>query len=87
MNAEEARQVDAVLRRWGLPGVVAPVDPENPSGAWRVYDRADPERRTDTTADTLVSLARALGSDATPGAAQPERNGPTRGFVVPSKDG
>jgi hypothetical protein len=80
MDAEEARVVDAVLRRLGLPGVVAPEDPEDPAGSWRVYDRADPETRTDTTAEALVSLAKAIRGDE-----PSERKGPTRGFIIPSE--
>lgn len=89
MNAEEARHVDAVLRRLGLPGVVAPEDPENPAGVWRVYDRADPETRTDTMADALVSLAKAFRGETAASASEPTRGnqqGPTRGFVVPPTD-
>ncbi|MDT0341488.1 hypothetical protein [Streptomyces litchfieldiae] len=89
MNAEEARHVDAVLRHLGLPGVVAPEDPENPAGVWRVYDRADPEKRTDTTADALVSLAKAFRRESRASASEPaqdEQKGPTRGFVIPPTD-
>jgi hypothetical protein len=89
MNAEEARHVDAVLRHLGLPGVVAPENPENPAGAWRVYDRADPETRRDTTADALMSLAKAFRGETpapTSEAARREEKGPTRGFVIPPKD-
>lgn len=83
MDAEQARQVDAALRQLGIPGVVAPEDPENPAGAWRVYDSADPATRKDTTADTLASVVAELSP------APPERrqSGPTRGFVWPSDEG
>jgi hypothetical protein len=77
MNAEEARHVDAVLRHLGVNGVIAPEDPENLAGAWRVYDRADPVTRRDTTADALVSLAKVF---------RREQKGPTRGFVIPPTD-
>ncbi|MDT0270683.1 hypothetical protein RM844_30870 [Streptomyces sp. DSM 44915] len=88
MNAEEARQVDAVLRRLGLPGVVAPEDPADPGGEWRVYDQADPETRTETTADALVGLATAYPGEAPPsGSARGDQRGPTRGFVLPPTDG
>ncbi|WP_329401748.1 hypothetical protein [Streptomyces melanogenes] len=84
MNAEEARHVEAVLRHMGLPGVVAPDDPENPAGPWRVYDQADPDTRQDTTADALVGLAQAfhVSRPLPPGQPKP---GPTRGFVIPPK--
>lgn len=78
MNAEEARQVDAALRRLGIPGVVAPEDPEHAAGPWRVYDTADPETRKDVTADALAAVVA-----KTPGPAPRSANGPTRGFVIP----
>ncbi|MCS0601285.1 hypothetical protein NX794_08580 [Streptomyces sp. LP11] len=81
MNAEEARQVDAVLRRLGIHGVVAPEDPENAAGPWRVYDTADPETRKDVTADALVAVVA-----KTPRPDPRSAHGPTRGFVVPPTD-
>ncbi|MFD5207751.1 hypothetical protein ACFWNF_12605 [Streptomyces anulatus] len=84
MNAEQARHVDAVLRQLGIPGIVAPEDPENLTGPWRVYDTADPATRKDTTADVLAALAaefRPSVRDADPR----RRSGPTRGFVLPPK--
>ncbi len=86
MDAEEARYIDAVLRRLCLPGVVAPEDPEDPAGPWRVYDRAGPGARTDITPHTLVRVAGALGAEASPPAPRAERNGPRRGFIVPPRD-
>ncbi|WP_062204857.1 hypothetical protein [Streptomyces sp. NBRC 109706] len=80
MDADEARQVDAMLRQLGIPGVVAPEDPENTAGPWRVYDTADPATRRDVTADALASVA-AKFPKGQPG------SGPTRGFVIPPKDG
>ncbi|MFC9654030.1 hypothetical protein [Streptomyces sp. NPDC056937] len=79
MDAEQARRVDAVLGRLGISGVVAPEDPENTAGGWRVYDKADPATRRDVTADALASLAREF-PDGKAGA------GPARGFVVPAED-
>ncbi|MFJ6658000.1 hypothetical protein ACIQNG_16780 [Streptomyces sp. NPDC091377] len=76
MDAEQARQVDAVLRQLGIPGVVAPVDQENPAGQWRVYDTADPTTRREMTADALASVAAEFPGEK-PGP------GPTRGFVIP----
>ncbi|QEV18450.1 hypothetical protein [Streptomyces alboniger] len=79
MNAEQARQVDAVLRQLGIPGVVGPEDPENASGPWRVYDTADAATRRETTADALAAVA-AKFPEEKPG------SGPMRGFVIPPKD-
>ncbi|MFJ4972391.1 hypothetical protein [Streptomyces sp. NPDC088755] len=86
MDAEQARQVDSVLRRFGIPGVVAPVDPENPAGSWRVFDQADPETRKDATADALAALAATFPSSS-PSPAPKRQSGPTRGFVYPPKEG
>ncbi|MET7640114.1 hypothetical protein [Streptomyces sp. NPDC005438] len=80
MNGEDARQVEAVLKRLGIPGVVAPEDPANTAGPWRVYDTADPATRRDVTADALASLAAKFPKEK-PG------SGPTRGFVIPPEDG
>lgn len=76
MNADQARRVEAVLRRLGIPGVLAPEDPARPEGPWRVYDSADPADRRDVTFDALASLAARFPDDELP-------PGPTRGFVVP----
>lgn len=77
MDAEQARQVDALMRRLGISGVVAPENPENAAGEWRVYDTGDPATRRDVTADVLASVAAEF-----PG----ERAGPGRGFVIPPRD-
>ena len=79
MDAEQARQVDAVLRQLGIPGVVAPENPENPAGPWRVYDTADPATRRDVTADALASVAAKFPKEKS-------GSGPMRGFVIPPKD-
>ncbi|MEU6477186.1 hypothetical protein ABZ858_09890 [Streptomyces sp. NPDC047017] len=79
MNAEQARQVEAVLRKLGIPGVVAPEDPENTAGPWRVFDTADPATRRDMTAEALAAVA-AKFPEEKPG------SGPMRGFVIPPKD-
>ncbi|MFJ3497350.1 hypothetical protein ACIPPJ_27670 [Streptomyces sp. NPDC086091] len=76
MDARQARKVGSVLRQLGIPGFVAPEDPENAEGPWRVYDAVDPATRRDVTADALASVA-ARFPEAEPGP------GPTRGFVVP----
>ncbi|ARF72754.1 hypothetical protein B7C62_11065 [Kitasatospora albolonga] len=85
MDAEQARQVDSVLRRFGIPGVVAPENPENLTGPWRVFDQANPESRKDVTADALAALA-ALVPTSTPDPAPKRQSGPTRGFVLPPKN-
>ncbi|AYA18336.1 hypothetical protein DCW30_09305 [Streptomyces alfalfae] len=79
MDAEQARQVETVLGRLDIPGVVAPEDAENPAGPWRVYDTADPATRRDVTADVLATVA-ARFPEEEPG------SGPMRGFVIPPKD-
>ncbi|WP_328471146.1 hypothetical protein [Streptomyces sp. NBC_00448] len=79
MDAEQGRQVDAVLRQLGIPGVVAPEDPENAAGPWRVYDTAEPTTRRDVTADALASVAAKFQEEN-------QGSGPTRGFVIPPKD-
>jgi hypothetical protein len=78
VDAEQGRKVDAVLRQLGIPGVVAPEDPGNAAGQWRVYDTADPATRRDVTADALASVAAEFPEEK-PGP------GPMRGFVVPPK--
>ncbi|MFE7319188.1 hypothetical protein ACFU7T_39710 [Streptomyces sp. NPDC057555] len=85
MNAEEARQVDATLRRLGIPGIVAPEDPEHAAGKWRVYDSADPATRQDITADTLAAVV-AKFREADPEPFGNRRSGPTRGFILPPED-
>ncbi|MGW3329041.1 hypothetical protein V6574_13615 [Streptomyces sp. SM1P] len=85
MDAEQARQVDSVLRRFGIPGVVAPENPENLTGPWRVFDQADPATRKDITADALAALA-ALLPVSTPDPAPKRQGRPTRGFVLPPKN-
>lgn len=82
MNADEARELAAALSRWNVAGFVAPENPEEPDGQWRVYDSADPENRTDITAEALAALRRAEGSH--PASAR-SGNGPTRGFVIPPR--
>ncbi|WP_031516666.1 hypothetical protein [Streptomyces sp. NRRL F-5123] len=76
MNAEQARRVEDLLRRLGIPGVVAPEDPVRPEGPWRVYDSAAPATRRDITPDALASLATRFPDGGRP-------PGPARGFVVP----
>ncbi|MYT29314.1 MULTISPECIES: hypothetical protein [unclassified Streptomyces] len=85
MNAEEARQVDATLRRLGIPGVVAPEDPEQAAGTWRVYDSADPATRKDVTADVLAAFV-AKFREANPEPPGKSQSGPVRGFIIPSDE-
>jgi hypothetical protein len=82
MDAEEARDLGAALARWNIAGIVAPQDPADPDGEWRVYDGPNPETRRDITADALAALA----DLEAPGFPSPgrTRTGPTRGFVIPS---
>lgn len=82
MGPDEAQRVADVLRRLGVGGVVAPVDPDAPSGEWRVYDRADPATRRDITAEVLASVAAHVPAQGS----RPEETGPTRGFVLPPKN-
>ncbi|MFD7661582.1 hypothetical protein [Streptomyces sp. NPDC059788] len=82
MDAEEARRVDATLRRPGIPGVVAPEDPDDAAGAWRVYDSPAPATRKDTTADALTAVVAEFRA-AEPEPARGPDSGPTRGFVIP----
>lgn len=77
MGPDEARRVDDALRRLGIAGMVAPADPDAPSGEWRVYDRADPATRRDITAEVLASVVAHVPA--------PASDGPTRGFVIPPK--
>ncbi len=86
MDAEQARQTERMLRRLGIPGVVAPESPDNPAGPWRVYDGADPANRKDTTADALASLA-AKFHELSPELPEVRQQGPTRGFVLPPETG
>ncbi|MGD9482344.1 hypothetical protein WDH52_03645 [Streptomyces sp. TRM70308] len=80
MGPDEARRVDALLRKLGIEGVVAPIDPDNSTGQWRVYDTADPYARTDVTAAALASVARLIMGN------EPGPSGPTRGFIIPPKE-
>lgn len=70
--------MDAALRQLGLPGVVAPFDPENPAGDWGVFDRADPSTRQDISEEISDLFGRALDEPR-----EPRQPAPTRGFVIP----
>ncbi|KEF06534.1 MULTISPECIES: hypothetical protein [Streptomyces] len=82
MDAEEARHVDATLRRLGIPGIVAPENPDDTAGAWRVYDSLDPTVRKDTTPDVLAAVVAQFG-EADPKPPRRADGGPTRGFIIP----
>lgn len=71
MNANEVSELHATMRQHGIPGVVAPEDPRDPAGPWRVYDAADPGTRRDVTAETLAAAAAA------------RLRQPMRGFIIP----
>lgn len=49
MTAAELSELHSAMRRYGIPGVPAPVDPMDPEGPWRVFDCADPRFRRDIT--------------------------------------
>ncbi|MGW8376814.1 hypothetical protein [Streptomyces sp. ODS28] len=87
MDAGQARSAEAVLRAAGVPGVVAPVDPRDPEGEWRVYDSADPAARTDTTAAALTSAVAAFrdapAQVARDRPAMPPGSRSVRGFILP----
>ncbi|MDT9689188.1 hypothetical protein Q5762_12715 [Streptomyces sp. P9(2023)] len=67
MDARDVSPLYDSMRRYGLPGVLTPVDPQNRSGAWRVVDPVD---QRDITDATLAAVAAA------------DRHQPTRGFVI-----
>ncbi|GHA75599.1 hypothetical protein GCM10010305_17880 [Streptomyces termitum] len=75
-----------MLREFGIPGTVAPVDPDNAAGRWKVYDTADPATRTDITADALAALAAAVRASGIHPGERGKGQGPTRGFIVPPTD-
>ncbi|MFF4697266.1 hypothetical protein [Streptomyces chattanoogensis] len=77
--------MDATLRRLGIPGVVAPVNPEHAAGTWRVYDSADPVTRKDITSDVLAAFV-AKFREANPEPPGKPQSGPTRGFIVPPNE-
>ncbi|RAJ62443.1 hypothetical protein K378_03794 [Streptomyces sp. Amel2xB2] len=83
MTADEARRVERVMRSLGISGVVAPADPEDPSGEWSVFDEADPGTRRDKTAEVLAAIAEHVPEQDTGS----PRRGPMRGFAgLPPRD-
>ncbi|MFH8580644.1 hypothetical protein OHB11_18295 [Streptomyces zaomyceticus] len=67
MDASEVSSLHTSMRKYGIPGVLEPVDPRNRAGVWRVVDPVD---RRDITVDVLARVAAA------------DRHRPTRGFVI-----
>ncbi|MFG2900994.1 hypothetical protein ACGFZH_28395 [Streptomyces zaomyceticus] len=67
MEASNVSSLHASMRKYGIPGVLEPVDPQNRAGAWRVVDLED---RQDITEDVVARVA-AL-----------DRQQPYRGFVI-----
>ncbi|MFE2561403.1 hypothetical protein ACFXGT_36435 [Streptomyces sp. NPDC059352] len=67
MDAGDVSSLHDSMRKYGIPGVLEPVDPQNHAGAWRVVDPAD---QRDITDDVLARVATA------------DRVRPTRGFVI-----
>ncbi|MFD9047702.1 hypothetical protein [Streptomyces zaomyceticus] len=67
MDASEVSSLHDAMRKYGIPGVLEPVDPQNRAGGWRVVD---PEGRQDITKDVVTRVA-AL-----------DRQQPYRGFVI-----
>jgi hypothetical protein len=78
MNAEQARQVAAALRRLGIPGVLAPETPDERSSLWRVYDTADPASRRDVTPAALAAVVAAFPTPPGPPAASSSLTDRTR---------
>ncbi|MFH8717219.1 hypothetical protein [Streptomyces zaomyceticus] len=67
MDASEVSSLNDSMRKYGIPGVLEPVDPKNRAGDWRVVD---PEDRQDITEDVAARVA-AL-----------DRQQPYRGFII-----
>ncbi|MEX0171774.1 hypothetical protein [Streptomyces sp. LMG1-1-1.1] len=68
MEAHEVSALHDAMRRYGLPGVLTPVDPLNLAGRWHVLDDARGGR--DITDATIEAAAVAA------------LRRPTRGFVT-----
>ncbi|MFD3727863.1 hypothetical protein [Streptomyces sp. NPDC058671] len=67
MDAANVKSLHDSMRKYGIPGILTPVDPQNQSGAWRVVDPVD---QRDITDDVVARVAAA------------DRRQPTRGFVT-----
>lgn len=57
MDASEVSALHDAMRRHGIPGVLTPVDPQNPAGIWRVVD----DGGRDVTEATLAAAADVSG--------------------------
>jgi hypothetical protein len=79
MTEDQARHVETMLRLYGLPGIAAAVDPDDPSGAWRIYDAADVDTRRDITDE----VTRKLYADARSESAATATPRAVRGFIIP----
>ncbi|MGP3979502.1 hypothetical protein [Streptomyces sp. KR80] len=77
MTRDQARHVERLLQLCGKPGVAAAVDPADPDGEWRIYDRVEEPRRdiTDASRKALYAGAQSFPS--------PSSSGAVRGFIVP----
>ncbi|MGP4002215.1 hypothetical protein [Streptomyces sp. 8N706] len=82
MTQDQAKHIERLLQLCGMPGVAAAVDPTDPAGEWRIYDRANAETRIDITVESRLALA--AGTRSTPGTSTPPA---VRGFVVPGVKG
>ncbi|MEE1814193.1 hypothetical protein PUR59_04055 [Streptomyces sp. SP18ES09] len=67
MDASEVSSLHDSMRKYGIPGILEPVDPRNRAGDWRVIDPADGRDITDEV------IARVTAAD---------QQQPTRGFIV-----
>ena len=70
MDAHDVKSLHDSMRKYGIPGVLEPVDPRNPSGAWRVVDTdtqrdvtdAVPARRTTFVCDEVIMRRAGVGA-------------------------
>ncbi|MFD9608511.1 hypothetical protein ACWEPZ_22485 [Streptomyces sp. NPDC004288] len=67
MHASAVSSLHDSMRKYGILGVLEPVEPRNRAGEWRVVDPADGRDITDEV------IARVAAAD---------RQQPTRGFVI-----
>ncbi|MYS06546.1 hypothetical protein GTW71_08885 [Streptomyces sp. SID6041] len=68
MDARDVKALHDSMRKYGIPGILEPVDPARRAGDWRVVD---PEDGRDITGDVVARVASL------------DRHRPTRGFVIP----
>ncbi|MEU2660189.1 hypothetical protein ABZ615_33335 [Streptomyces sp. NPDC007325] len=72
MDAHDVAALYEAMRRYGVPGILEPADPERPEGPWRVVCDDGRGGRQDITDEVLATVAAA------------ERRQPGRGFVIPA---